>query len=74
MRAKIGKYLIELYRLTGKRTFVMPMKRNDWPISSTFPAQPCRGSWGGCAHEGLLDFYRSSVKIMDLEGLLKATE
>jgi CRP-like cAMP-binding protein len=74
MRAKIGKYLIELYRLTGKRTFVMPMKRNDLADFLNVSRTALSRELGRMRDEGLLDFYRSSVKIMDLEGLLKATE
>ncbi len=74
MRAKIGKYLLEMYRLTGKLTFVMPLKRDDLADFLNVSRTALSRELGRMRDEGLLDFYRSSVKILDLEGLIKAAE
>lgn len=71
LRARISTYLLEQRRATGSDTFVLPMKRHELAdfLNVSRPSlsrEMCR-----MKDEGLIDFYRSSVRVLD-EAALRA--
>lgn len=69
LREKIGTYLLEHYKRKGTGTFVLPLNRNELAdfLNVTRPSlsrELCK-----MRDEGLIEFHRSAVKIMDLEAL-----
>ncbi|HOJ11617.1 MAG TPA: Crp/Fnr family transcriptional regulator [Clostridiales bacterium] len=74
IRGKISSYLLEQYKKERQTTFVMPMKRNELAdfLNITRPSlsrEMCR-----MRDEGVIEFYRESVKIMDLGALTSMAE
>ena len=74
MRAKIVTYLLEQYKLQGKKTFVLPFKRNDLADFLNVSRTALSRELGRMRDEGLIDFFRSSVKIQNIDGLKKIVE
>jgi CRP-like cAMP-binding protein len=74
MRTKIATYLLEQRKLTGKNTFVMPLKRNDLADFLNVSRTALSREMGRMRDDGLIDFYRSSVKLTDVERLIKIVE
>lgn len=74
MRAKIAAYLLEQHKRAGKTTFVLPLKRNDLADFLNVSRTALSREMGRMRDEGLLEFYRSSVRLSDLGALIKAAE
>jgi len=74
MRTKIATYLLEQHKLMGKKTFIMPLKRNDLADFLNVSRTALSREMGRMRDEGMIDFYRSSVKLTDIEKLLKVVE
>lgn len=74
MRAKIATYLLEQHKLIGKKTFFMPLKRNDLADFLNVSRTALSREMGRMRDEGLIDFYRSSVKLTNIEELSKLIE
>lgn len=74
MRTKIATYLLEQRKLAGKNIFVMPLKRNDLADFLNVSRTALSREMGRMRDEGLIDFFRSSVKLTDVEKLMKAAE
>lgn len=69
IRGKLSTFLLEQYNQAGRSTFIMPLKRNELAdfLNVSRPAlsrEMCR-----LRDSGIIDFHRSSVKIMNLEAL-----
>lgn len=69
IREKLANYFLEQCKTAGQATFVMPMKRNELAefLNVTRPSlsrEMCK-----MRDEGIIDFYRESVKIIDLDKL-----
>ena len=74
MRAKIATYLLEQHKHHDKKTFIMPLKRNDLADFLNVSRTALSREMGRMRDEGLIDFYRSSVKLTNIEKLLKVVE
>lgn len=74
MRAKIATYLLEQQKLIGKKTFFMPLKRNDLADFLNVSRTALSREMGRMRDEGMIDFYRSSVKLTNIEELSKLVE
>lgn len=74
LRAKIVTYLLEQHKLQGKSTFVLPLKRNDLADFLHVSRTALSRELGRLRSEGRIDFFRSSIKIMDMESLKKFVE
>ena len=74
MRTKIATYLLEQRKLTGKNSFVMPLNRNDLADFLNVSRTALSREMGRMRDDGLIDFYRSSVKLTDVERLIKIVE
>ncbi|HHW32350.1 MAG TPA: Crp/Fnr family transcriptional regulator [Clostridiaceae bacterium] len=74
IRGKISTYLLEQYKKTGNKIFMLPLKRVEMAefLNVSRPSmsrEMCR-----MRDEGIIDFHRSSVRIIDLDALKKMAE
>lgn len=74
LRGRISTYLLEQRMEAGSDTFVLPMKRHELAdfLNVSRPSlsrEMCR-----MREEGLIDFYRSSVRIRDVVALRSALQ
>lgn len=74
MRAKIATYLLEQHKHNDKKTFLLPLKRNDLADFLNVSRTALSREMGRMRDEGLIDFYRSSVKLTNIEELSKLVE
>ena len=73
MRAKICSYLLEQYKVSGSRTFTIPVNRGELAefLNVSRPSMSrelCR-----MRDEGVIDFHLESFKINDLDALRNST-
>lgn len=73
MREKICTYLLEQHKLQGTTTFTT-LNRNDMADFFNVSRTALSREMGRMRDEGLIDFYRSSIKIINLEALKKVIE
>lgn len=69
IREKLANYLLEQYKINNQTTFSLPMNRNELAdfLNVTRPSlsrEMCR-----MRDEGIIDFYKESVKILDMNKL-----
>lgn len=69
MRAKIAMYILDQYRRQHQLSFVLPVSRNELAEFLHVSRTALSRELGRMRDEGLLDFYRSSIKIKDLAAL-----
>lgn len=74
LRGKISAYLLEQYNKTGRPTFVLPLKRDELADFLNVSRPSLSREMGRMRNEGIIDFYRSSVRINDLEALARALD
>lgn len=71
MREKISTYLLEQYHKTGKTTFMIELNRNELADFLNVSRPSMSREIAKMKEEGIIDYYKSSFKIINLE-LLKA--
>ena len=69
IREKLANYFLEQYKINEQTTFVIPLNRNELAdfLNVTRPSlsrEMCR-----MRDEGIIDFYKESVKILDINKL-----
>ncbi|SHJ42379.1 Crp/Fnr family transcriptional regulator [Propionispora hippei] len=69
LRARIAAYLLEQQRHSGKLTFSLPHNRSELADFLQVSRTALSRELGRMRDEGLLEFYRSSVKLKNLAGL-----
>jgi CRP/FNR family transcriptional regulator, dissimilatory nitrate respiration regulator len=69
LRGKIVSFLLEQYKRIGSTAFTMPMKRNELAEFLNVSRPSLSREMCKMRAEGLIDFYRSSLKILDIEAL-----
>ena len=69
IRRKISVYLLEQYNKTGRFTFIVPLKRNELAEFLNVSRPSLSREIIKMKEEGIIDFYRSTFKIIDIEGL-----
>jgi len=74
MREKISIYLLEQYKINQKNTFVLPLKRNELADFLSVSRTALSRELGRMRDEGIIEFYRTSVKINNLAMLRKGAE
>ncbi|KPU44256.1 cAMP receptor protein [Oxobacter pfennigii] len=74
LRGKISKFLLEQQRTVKSTTFLMPMNRNELADFLNVSRPSLSREMARMMEEGIIDFYRSSVKIKDMEGLKNMIE
>ncbi len=71
MREKLCRYLIELYRQKGQAMFEMDMNRNELADFLNVSRPSMSREMGRMRDEGLIDFYRGSVRILVPDELMQ---
>lgn len=71
MRRKISIYLLEQSQLSGKQVFTLALNRNDLADFLNVSRTALSREMGRMRDEGFIEFYRSSIKIHDIETLRK---
>jgi CRP-like cAMP-binding protein len=74
MRGKIGTFLLEQSRRTGKTTFVLPLKRNEMADFLNVSRPSMSREMRQMKDEGIIDFHRASVRIRDVEALRRMVD
>ncbi len=74
MRGKISTYLLEQCRLAEKQVFNLSLSRNDLADFLNVSRTALSREMGRMRDEGLIEFYRTSIKIHDLETLKKIAD
>jgi len=69
IRSKVSTYLLEEYEQNQGTYFHTPMKRNEMADFLNVTRPSLSRELTKMKEEGLIDYYRSSFKINDLEGL-----
>jgi CRP-like cAMP-binding protein len=69
MREKLAAYLYEQYRIAGSRTFTIPMNREQLADYLNVSRPSMSRELGRIRDEGVIDFYRSSFTIKDVDAL-----
>lgn len=69
LRAKICTFLLEQFRRTGKETFMMPLKRNELADFLNVSRPSLSREMSRMRDEGVIDFHRDSIKIIEVEVL-----
>ena len=69
MREKLSAFLLEMYHRTGRTTFDLPMNREALADYLNVSRPSMSRELGRMREEGLIEFYRSSVRIGDPEAL-----
>ena len=71
IRAKLCTYLLEQRKLNASNTFVLPMKKSDLADYLHVSRPSMSRELGLLRDEGYLDFYLSSVRLLDVEKIKK---
>ncbi|MBP1757213.1 MAG: Crp [Firmicutes bacterium] len=69
MREKLAAFLVEQYQVTGNRTFMIPMNREQLADYLNVSRPSMSRELGRIRDEGVIDFYRSSFTIKDMDAL-----
>jgi len=69
LRARISTYLLEQRKEAGSDTFVLPMKRHELADFLNVSRPSLSREMGRMKDEGLIDYYRSSVRTLDVVAL-----
>ena len=71
---KLSKYLLEQWEISGKSTFTLPLNREELAEFLNVSRPSMSRELGRMRDEGIIEFYRESVRIIDtrrLEALLE---
>jgi CRP-like cAMP-binding protein len=74
LRGKISTFLLEQYQRTGKDTFMMRLKRNELADFLNVSRPSLSREMSRMRDEGVIDFHRDSVKIIQVEALKNMIE
>lgn len=69
LRGKISAFLLEQYKNTGKYTFNIPMKRTELADFLNVARPSLSREMGRLRDEGIIDFHKESIKIIDVHAL-----
>ncbi|KYH30946.1 transcriptional activator FtrB [Clostridium tepidiprofundi DSM 19306] len=73
IRNKISSYLLEQYNIKGKSKFSIPLKRNELAEFLNVSRPSLSRELIKMRKEGIIEFYKSSFEIIDLEKLKLGT-
>lgn len=74
MREKVSMYLLEQYKRTGQLTFMIPLNRNELAEFLNVSRPSMSREIGKMKEEGIIDYYKSTFKILDLQTLKESTQ
>ena len=69
MREKIATFLLETFNKTGQTTFMIHMNRNELADFLNVSRPSMSREMARMKEDGLIDFHKASIKILNLEGL-----
>ncbi|GAB6154378.1 Crp/Fnr family transcriptional regulator [Desulfosporosinus burensis] len=69
MRGKICTYLLEQYKKTGDKNIILPLNRNELSDFLNVSRPSMSREMCKMRDEGVIDFYLTEFKILDLEAL-----
>jgi CRP-like cAMP-binding protein len=69
MRGRISTFLLEQCKKTSSRTFTLPMNRNELADFLGVSRPSMSREMGRMRDEGVIEFYRSAIRIIDVEAL-----
>ncbi|MCT4563843.1 MAG: Crp/Fnr family transcriptional regulator [Maledivibacter sp.] len=72
IRGKISTYLLEQYNRHSEQTFMISLKRNELAEFLNVSRPSLSREMIKMKDEGIIDFYKSSFKIIDIERLKKS--
>ncbi len=72
MREKISTYILEQHKLEGKMTFMIPLNRNELADFLNVSRPSMSREMARMKDEDIIDYYKSTIKILNLEALKKA--
>lgn len=72
VREKIVAYLLEQYRQAGKEMFILPLDRSEMADFLNVARPALSREMGRMREEGLIDYHRASIKILDVEGMRRS--
>ncbi len=71
IRQKLCTYLLEQKKLHGSHTFILPLNKNELADYLHVSRPSLSREFGLLRDEGLLDYYLSSVRLLDVEAIQK---
>lgn len=74
IKGKIAAYLLSIYKKNNKFIFDMPMKRQELSEFLGVTRPSLSRELSNMQNEGIIDVYKSSVKILNLEKLYELSE
>ncbi len=74
MRGRIAAFLLEQYKKTGQKTFLLTMNRNELADFLNVSRPSLSREMCKMKEDGLIDFHRSSVQLKDIKMLSAAAE
>ncbi len=74
LRGKISAYLLELHKKTGTTTFMLPLNRSELADFLNVSRPSLSREMGRMRDEGMIEFYRASIRINDLNALRSTAE
>jgi len=74
IKSKIAVYFLSIYKKTNKLSFEMPMKRQELSEFLNVTRPSLSRELSNMQNDNIIDVYRSSVKILDLERLYELSE
>ncbi|NLK52296.1 MAG: Crp/Fnr family transcriptional regulator [Syntrophomonadaceae bacterium] len=74
LRGKISTFLLEEYKRTGKSTFLLPLNRNELADFLNVSRPSLSREMGRMRDEGMIDFHRASMKLIDIACLRQMTQ
>lgn len=69
LRTKVAMYLSDLYNNYGSLTFQTPLNRDELAEFLAVARPSLSREFANLKKDGIIDYYRSSIKILDLEAL-----
>jgi CRP-like cAMP-binding protein len=69
IRQKIAYYLLDQYKKTKSRNFMLDMNRNELSDFLNVTRPSLSREMANMRDEGLIDFHRSSIKLLNIDKL-----
>jgi CRP-like cAMP-binding protein len=74
LRGKVAAFILENYKKNSQLTFNLPMNRADVADFLNVSRPALSREMGRMQEEGIIDFYKATIKILNLESLEKCLE
>jgi CRP/FNR family transcriptional regulator, dissimilatory nitrate respiration regulator len=69
MRGKISRFLLEQYKKTGSKNFILPMSRIELADFLNVSRPSMSREMARMKDKGIIDFYMAAIQIKDIEAL-----